>query len=200
LSFPRSLMDDEVNVRGKQLILFLNSLNLVVLNGLDSGGGYTFDQKSTVDYIIVSENIFAPSFGSNLIAYNFDRQKLSGKLVHNEIPTDSFYKLESCKVWSDNIYTIGDHLLLSCQLLDSNISKSEVKFQSIGQPLDVIKWNRNDHGNLGYWNRMQVNLQTTLSSWWEQMDGKSIDISKIILEFNNAINDALENSLKKKTV
>ncbi len=129
LCFSRVLVDcddqktSEAFTRGRQLIQIMNSLNMVIVNGIDSGGDYTFDDKSVIDYIIVNENIFAPSFRSNIMNSDLD-DKNSGIITCDDIPIDSLYCRNSCKVWLDKIYRIGDHRLLSCQILDNTICRS----------------------------------------------------------------------------
>ena len=85
------------HTRGKQLIRFMNSLNMVIINGIDSGGDFTFNDKSIVDYIIVSENIFAPTFRSDLINPGFNQDIKSSIIINDDIPIDSLYVKKSCK-------------------------------------------------------------------------------------------------------
>ncbi len=71
-NFKRNVSDHspigESYTRGQQLILTFNAANMVVLNGVDSGGGFTFknteDKKSMIDYIVVSDNIILPTLPS----------------------------------------------------------------------------------------------------------------------------------------
>ena len=159
--------------RGIQLVDSRNSAGMVIMNGIDSGGEYTFErtisnngsdtveiQNSMIDYIILSDNIVFPGFG--ILDHNDLDTKSAPVNIINHIPENSLYIPNSCTVWSDYKYRIGDHFLLSCKLL---ISKPFMKVpaQEVGEKLDIIKWVRRDKGDVNYWNPMQRELAITLA-------------------------------------
>ena len=54
--------------KGIQLINSMNSVNMVIMNGVDNGGDYTYEvdnRKSINDYIILSDNILLPLVATN---------------------------------------------------------------------------------------------------------------------------------------
>ena len=92
--------------------------------------------------------------------------KNSGIITCDDIPIDSLYCRNSCKVWLDKIYRIGDHRLLSCQILDNTNAEVDIIYQEIGDPLEFTKWKRNDYGNLNYWTNMQISLESKLNIYF----------------------------------
>ena len=60
----------EARTRGIQLVDSMNSVGMVIMNGIDAGGQFTYrhyDEKrmSMNDYIILSDNIVIPSIYCN---------------------------------------------------------------------------------------------------------------------------------------
>ena len=70
-SFSRSTQDmvkgGDAN-KGAHLVASMNAVQMVVMNGIDSGGEFTFRNSkkgaSVIDYIILSDNIVIPDSGS----------------------------------------------------------------------------------------------------------------------------------------
>jgi len=187
--------------RGGQLIKTLNAANMVVLNGIDSGGEFTFKStsgQSMIDYIAVSENILFPGSiiqqGGNLLSGN------SHSLT--KIPLDSLYCCHSCKIiWSDYEYVIGDHFLLTCQIqisYQNNIPHLVQKTdEKLGIELNINKWNRRDGGNAAFWEPMRMELENSLAQWdIDLLNRTNPSINCITEEFNSSINSALVNSLR----
>jgi hypothetical protein len=92
---------------------------MIIMNGIDSGGNITFRNSkahsSTVDYIILSDNIVLPDEGE--VLENLLDDKKSGSIHFNEnIPDNSNYVRTSMKVYSDFRYQLGDHYLVACKI------------------------------------------------------------------------------------
>ena len=130
-TFPRSVSDEKgggstmARTRGNQLVNSMNSVNMVIMNGIDSGGEYTFENQngnSMIDYIILSDNIIIPD---NIMLEDKTLDKKSGVVkVTDSIPVNSLYIPKSCRVSTDLMSRIGDHFLVSCKLA---ISKPSTK-------------------------------------------------------------------------
>jgi hypothetical protein len=140
----------------------LNAANVVILNGIDAGGDHTFknseDKKSMIDYIAVSDNIILPTPDPNI---NSDTSQF---LEH------SFYDEKSFRVYFDHEYHIGDHFLITCQIkLNKNCTLDNHSAQQdaveIGQNLNIVSWNRKDHGDPTFWQPMQYQLEKSLMEW-----------------------------------
>ena len=64
--FPRRTQDSESKdaSRGAFFVSSMNASQMVIMNGLDSGGDYTFsnsrDDSSVINFIILSDNIVTP--------------------------------------------------------------------------------------------------------------------------------------------
>lgn len=64
LTFPRTSEKKEVNEQGRQFVVAMNSIDLVILNGVRSQARYTYDHpgreaRSIVDYIATRESLFS---------------------------------------------------------------------------------------------------------------------------------------------
>ena len=200
MAFSRLVSDAQggsgsvARTRGIQLINSMNSVNMVILNGIDSGGEFTFDGhqgSSMIDYIILSDNIMIPNVARNQMVSECKSGVVS---VSDPIPLDSLYIPRSCTVWNDdNKYIINDHFLITCKLA---IPKPQVQvpFQEVGEKLDTIRWVRNDKGDRNYWVPMQHALEETLEIW----SSKDIQLNadQLVSDFNQHINTGLGRSLK----
>ena len=143
---------------------------MIVLNGLDSGGDTTFFKivkkkvrTSLLDYIAISDNLFFPDHKEDHLDEDSSSDSVPSQI--NSIPVNSSYIPLSMKILNDYKNKIGDHFLISCQLLIPDTFTS-IPCQSIDPPLlcNIPKWNRNDHGDLSYWEPMRCALETNLLS------------------------------------
>ena len=69
--------------RGIKLISSMNSVNMIIMNGIDSGGEHTYEKvmetkdgktivcTSVIDYIILSDNIVVPDQASSFLNIDF---------------------------------------------------------------------------------------------------------------------------------
>ena len=210
--FGRNVMDVDgggagaARSRGIRLVNSMDAAGMVIMNGIDSGGGYTFErtitksdtkevevQTSMIDYIILSDNILLPGCGTS--NHNVPDAVSNPVNIIHSIPENSFYIPNSCTVWSDYPYRIGDHFLLSCKLAISKPMK--VPLQDIGEKLDIIKWVRRDHGNADFWTPMQSELAISLAEWNSTVNDFFPDSAdSLVSGFNTYVNSALSLSLK----
>ncbi len=163
---------------------------------LDSGGDFTFknteDKKSMIDYIAVSDNIILPTPPST-----------STLNTNSQLLENSYYCSKSFCVYTDHEFIIGDHFLISCKIklnctLD-NLNNPLVKQEAVelGEKLDIICWNRKDHGDPTFWQPMQFQLEKSLMEWdiyFAHSSMSSIDC--FVQNFYTYINDALSKSLR----
>jgi hypothetical protein len=184
--------------RGIQLVNVMNSAGMIIMNGVDSGGGYTFENSignSIIDYIILSDNIVMPS--NSILSPNLKMEDKSCPVnISNSIPVDSLYVPNSCTIWNDYMYRIGDHFLLSCKLVIPK-SLAKIPFQQVGQKLDIIRWVRKDKGNPEFWVPMQHQLAHFLQLW--DLDRNSVNtgnVDSLVSNFIQHVNNALHRSLK----
>ncbi len=211
--FSRVVTDIEIKgveafSRGKQLMRVMNGTNMVVMNGLDSGGDCTFHHpnsgSSMIDYIVLSDNIFSPHVAdvSTVIPHLLEDMvedvstEKSGLVLYDYIPKDSLYCKKSCTVWKDDLFNLGDHSLVTCQILVAKQDSVPVDFVEVGEKLDIIKWDRRDIAYPDYWANMQTKLQSSLATWNVYADTQSRNIDLLIKSFNEAVNYALANSLR----
>jgi len=191
-----------IKSRATQFLRTLNAVNMVVMNGIDSGGNYTFsnslNESSMIDYIILSDNILFPNTEDLSIA---QPDQTSGHVQASaRLPSDSEYILKSTKVHVGYKYQIGDHFLISCIIrlnaVPPNILSS-LEDELI--PIDIIKWDRRDNGNPAFWQPMQLNLENKLQTW-DLKQFSQTDIDTVVEDFNFAINTALSESLRVRTL
>ena len=169
-TFARNVVDDDkkscpARTRGIQLVESMNAVNMVIMNGIDSGGNFTFEHpngSSIVDYIILSDNIILPGMESTEVGMDSRSEPIK---ANTPIPVDSIYIPNSFMVWSDYAYRIEDHFLISCKVVSSKPNVPMMPIQEVGQKLDIVRWVRRDEGNKDYWVPMQEALTRSLASW-----------------------------------
>ena len=200
--FDRKVVDQGVGVarsRGISLVDSMNSVNMIIINGIDSGGGYTFENKngsSTIDLIIVSDNIFMPGNTLQIDANNTKSADIKSSDVvsfSDSIPIDSLYCPKSCQIWTDYKYRIGDHFLITCKI-EADKPTLKIPFQEVGHKLNTIRWARRDKGDPNFWIPMQHALINSFQNWNPNSD--SGDVDSLVSDFNTHVNDALYHSLK----
>ena len=199
--FPRSVSDQNCGTvarsRGIDLVDSMNSVNMVIMNGIDSGGGFTFENKigkSTIDLIMLSDNIVIPS--NCIDPVNMRDIKASGNIpITDSIPSDSLYVHKSLTVWTDYKYRIGDHFLVTCKVVTDKPTL-KIPFQKVGHNLDITRWVRRDRQNSKYWVRMQHELSKSLHNWDDKSRTTEVDIDSLVANFNSHVNDGLSRSLK----
>jgi len=214
ISFFRYSQDAECKTlepRGLHLMSTMNAINMVVMNGIDSGGEHTFRHlnipTSVLDYIIISDNILLPGNEIKFLDKSIETIKSGPVDVYpgSTIPENSEYIHKSMKVYSDFKYIIGDHFLISCRIKmfrnhvgsDVIISKTDTTDHDTtdhDNVVDIKKWDRRDRGDLNYWKPMQQQLDKSLATWSDRFQCNSID--SLVNDFNESINDALSLSLK----
>ena len=185
--FPRITQDagkSGDSSRGGYLVSSMNASQMVVMNGVDSGGECTFMSSnkgsSVIDFIILSDNIISPGKGSDIATVE-DREC---DLIQNchDIPSDSLYVKKSMKVLTDYKYKVGDHFLVICKI-KSSYKPTPVENQYQAKKLDILKWERRDNGNPEFWKTMQVSLEKHLTEWdryFSEMRAYRFEGSKIV--------------------
>lgn len=88
----RRTVADESNSRGSDFIKTMNAANMIVINGIDSGGNATFEHdngkgSSVIDLIVLSDNIVLPGLGEDQI--------LEGKSIVKSDPVSEFSTIPS---------------------------------------------------------------------------------------------------------
>ena len=187
----------------------MNSVNMLVLNGIDSGEDFTFlhpnGGRSIIDYIILSDDFFFPD--CKLAVQNTDTR--SGSVVNvSSFPLDSRYEHQSVKVFTNPHYIISDHLLVTCKLkctlstlpvpaLPSDPLPISSSFEQGGEDVKITKWDRRDGGDPQFWAPMQTELEKYLQDWFDQDFAPGLlSIDKLLQGFVDAVNVALSLSLK----
>lgn len=212
ISFIRSTKDLECKdleskSRGIQLVHTMNAANMMIMNGMDNLSEYTFTNSkmntSIIDYIILSDNIIFPDNKNNLISNGgLVNNKSDNKFDSFSIPENSEYVHNSMKVYTDHKYIIGDHFLVSCKIKIIKTQSSSNLLPLLPKQsdsndihtLDIIKWNRRDHGDSDFWIPMQKQLEIELNKWENNFTHDSADV--VVSEFNTNVNTALSLSLK----
>ena len=199
LSFSRSVTDHELNSRGKDLVTTMNTCGMVILNGVDSGGGFTFPRsKSLLDLIVVSDNLLLPDVKFDYdVTEEVDQESGKVEVINGCIPEDSGYVRNSMAVLTDYMHSLGDHLMVSCKL-DLGVYSVPVvpsHDSSDDNTLKIMRWDRRDHGNVDYWKPMQYQLEKFLAGWDFQTTASN-SVDEMVKSFNQSINLALVNSLK----
>ena len=197
--------DDKTNKnasRGSFLVESMNASGMVVMNGIDGGGEYTFTSSSNgssvIDLIILSDNLIAPG------DCTLDPVDTDPTEFYNDFPEDTLYVRKSMCVMSEFKHCIGDHFLVTCRIKAQPYSQSidiSQPMQDSGHKLDIIKWDRRGGGDPNYWLNMQSALETQLALWDADFeDASNTDINVIISNFVDRINLALLGSLKIRKV
>ena len=188
--------------RGSFLVTSMSASGMVVMNGIDSGGEYTFTStnsgSSVIDLIILSDNIIAPG-DCTLAPVNTDSID-----DYSDFPDDTLYIRKSMSVISDFKHRIGDHSLVVCKIKtqpfshSSSVSQPTQPTQDNDKKLDILKWDRRDGGDPTYWLKMQQALETQLSIWDAELEAAPLntDINLIISNFVDRVNLALLSSMK----
>lgn len=105
--YPRVSSDNKIGTGGRGLVETMNNLGMVIMNGRDGGGEFTFRSesgKSVIDYIFLSEGLI-PGDG--------------------EGGRDLFYEPKSIKVWEEYEAQRGDHKLITLTLNHAQEIKTE---------------------------------------------------------------------------
>ena len=191
----RTIQDTNVNAlakdRGMQMIESMNACNMVIMNGIDSGGEFTcingYRGKSVIDYIILDEDILP-------------RQEKSESIRYVE---------RSMKVWEEEFANISDHRLITCQLqLPEGMNEVvELEREAGSQTRKVQGWRRRDKGDRTFWEKMEEEGEIIMGEWVRTSDekkpGAEIQDNKQAVEmflesYQESLNEVLDRGLGRK--
>ena len=201
---------DSKEDRGKFLISSMNAAQMVVMNGLDSGREFTFlstsklksqgskqkikERKSVIDYIILSDSIIAPDTDNSQPHYE-DQESGTTQNCY-DFPENTLYIRQSTKILTDYKYHVSDHFMVTCKIKAEPFFQTEIIAKPQGKKLDIIKWDRRDHGDPAYWTKMQISLEKNLAKWDLDFESNGDDIDSLVSSFVFHINEALTESLR----
>ena len=170
---------------GKLLLDTMNSCEMIILNGIDSGHSFTSYQEngqSIVDYIMINYTMFEPEQVPEQESEEEDDMKI--KMIFTEKKATNKnnkigirYKPKSMKVWTDLTSIMSDHRVITCEILTSlnrKEEKKEEKKEDVKQKDDkiwrlqsrkVMKWRRRDGGDLNFWIPLEREADTEMKEW-----------------------------------
>ena len=177
--YQRVSQDGKIQDRGRNFVDSMNSCNLVIMNGIDSKGEYTFCShnrgQSVVDYIVLGDEILHQNSGCSIQ-----------------------YVPESTKVWTDELTRLSDHRLITCQIrLERQNSHPDHRETDLKK--EIKGWRRSDFGDRKYWNKLKEAGNLIMPRWLENLEHEEKEINETLMSFKEHLNEALETGVGSRS-
>jgi hypothetical protein len=175
-------IEGKAKERGIQFVEMMNACEMVILNGVDNQGEYTFHShnkgSSVVDYIIVSSDIFYPE----------------GKFGQ--------YIKGSMRVWNEEFARVSDHCLITCQVNVKRSKRYELceegekdgEIMEKKESKEELGWKRKDHGDRKFWEKLEKANDTIMDDWITKLEKEQLidsDPEALLESYKEHLNRAL---------